>query len=140
MCRVARIIVPGFPHHVTQRGNRRATVRYVALNSVRAGMVERAETYPWSSAAAHCGLRADGTLSTAFPPSGIIGDWAAWLHEPVEDEEAAYAFLQQRTRTGRPCGPAKYLDQLEELLGRALHPKPRGPKPGTKYGRRRQYA
>jgi len=28
MSRVARIVVPGFPHHVTQRGNRRADVFY----------------------------------------------------------------------------------------------------------------
>lgn len=26
MARVARIVVPGCPHHVTQRGNRRAAV------------------------------------------------------------------------------------------------------------------
>jgi putative transposase len=26
MARLARIVVPVFPHHVTQRGNRRATV------------------------------------------------------------------------------------------------------------------
>ena len=26
MSRLARLIVPGFPHHVTQRGNRRAPV------------------------------------------------------------------------------------------------------------------
>jgi putative transposase len=26
MARLARVIVPGFPHHVTQRSNRRATV------------------------------------------------------------------------------------------------------------------
>ena len=26
MSRVARVVVPGFPHHVTQRGNRRADV------------------------------------------------------------------------------------------------------------------
>ncbi len=146
MSRVARIVVPGFPHHVTQRGNRRAdvfevdadyeaylrflkeyadrrglaiwayclmtnhvhlvvvpereeslgqalrdthtvyamhfngrtdlsghvwqgrffsspldetylwaAVRYVERNPVRAGMVERAEAYRWSSAQAHCG-------------------------------------------------------------------------------------
>ena len=34
-------------------------VRYVENNPVRAGIVERAEDYPWSSAAAHCGLRED---------------------------------------------------------------------------------
>jgi REP element-mobilizing transposase RayT len=147
MSRVARIVVPGYPHHVTQRGNRRAdvfetdddrhaylrflkkygerhgldiwayclmtnhihlvavpereeslaralrdahtvyamrfntrtqmsghvwqgrfyscvldeshlwaAVRYVERNPVRAGMVDRAEDHPWSSARAHCGL------------------------------------------------------------------------------------
>jgi putative transposase len=26
MARIARIVVPGLPHHVTQRGNRRETI------------------------------------------------------------------------------------------------------------------
>lgn len=26
MCRVVRVVVPGFPHHITQRGNRRADI------------------------------------------------------------------------------------------------------------------
>jgi len=26
MSRVARVVVPGFPHHITQRGNRRADI------------------------------------------------------------------------------------------------------------------
>ncbi len=33
-----------------------AALRYVELNPVRAGMVETAEQWQWSSAAAHCGL------------------------------------------------------------------------------------
>ena len=32
-----------------------AAIRYVELNPVRSRMTERAENYPWSSAAAHCG-------------------------------------------------------------------------------------
>jgi len=32
-------------------------LRYVECNPVRAGMVDRAEAYYWSSAAAHCGIR-----------------------------------------------------------------------------------
>ena len=34
-----------------------AAVRYVERNPVRARMVRKAEQYPWSSAAAHCGGR-----------------------------------------------------------------------------------
>jgi len=41
--------------------SRIAGMRFVMSreNPVRAGMVERAEHYVWSSAAAHCGLRED---------------------------------------------------------------------------------
>ena len=39
-----------------------AALRYVEQNLVRAGIVQRAEEYPWSSAAAHCGLRPDAVL------------------------------------------------------------------------------
>jgi len=38
-----------------------AAVRYVERNPVRAGMVDRAEDHPWSSARAHCGLATRGT-------------------------------------------------------------------------------
>ena len=31
MARIARLVVPNFPHHVTQRGNRRAQV-YLCLD------------------------------------------------------------------------------------------------------------
>jgi putative transposase len=46
-------------------------IRYVERNPVRAGMVEHAEDYLWSSAAAHCGLRDDILLDADFPPSGV---------------------------------------------------------------------
>ena len=35
MSRVARIVVPGFPHHITQRGNRRADDRHAYLRFLR---------------------------------------------------------------------------------------------------------
>ena len=41
-----------------------AAIRYVERNPVRAGMLACAEDYPWSSAAAHCGLRKDMILTT----------------------------------------------------------------------------
>ena len=102
-----------------------AAVRYVEQNPVRAGMVERAEAYPWSSAAAHCGMRDDSLLSPDFPPTGVIEDWAEWLFEAREDDER-YECIRRQTHTGRPCGCSSFLDQLEHLLGRSLRPKKGG--------------
>ncbi len=221
MGRVARVVVPGFPHHVTQRGNRRAdvfevdddreaylrllkryaerhglalwayclmsnhihlvvvperedslglalrdthtvyamhfnarteltghvwqgrfyscpmdeshlwaAVRYVEQNPVRAGLVERAEEYRWSSAPAHCGLRADSLLSRDFPPADVIEDWAEWLSAGAKSEDVDR--IRRQTHTGRPCGSPKFLDQLENLVQRVLRPKKRGPKPKPK--------
>jgi len=40
--------------------------------------------------------------------------------------------LRDRTRTGRPCGPAEFVERLEKLLGRPLAPNKRGRKPKNK--------
>ncbi len=218
MSRIARIVVPGFAHHVTQRGNRRANVfetdddraaylrflkkytgkhavdvwayclmpnhihlvvvprredslalalrdthtvyamhfnertgldghvwqgrffscplgeshlwaavRYVERNPVRAGLVEDACDYPWSSAPAHGRGHKDPVLSSDFPPAGVIADWRQWLCE--EEEQEAVDAVRQQTHTGRPCGQTAFTDQLEKLLSRVLHPQKRGPKP-----------
>jgi putative transposase len=109
-----------------------AAVRYVERNPARAGLVERAEEYVWSSAAGHCGLRADGVLSKEFPPAGVIPDWAAWLHEGEDDESVEQ--IRQYTRTGRPCGSTSFISQLENLLDRVLRPRKPGRKPKAKAG------
>jgi putative transposase len=46
-----------------------AAVRYVELNPLRAGLVDRPETYPWSSAAANLNGR-DDALVKVFPLFG----------------------------------------------------------------------
>jgi len=102
-----------------------AAVRYVERNPVRAGLVARAEQWPWSSAAAHCGLRNDPVLSPVEMP-WPVPDWSAYLRD--EDDEAV-AVIRRQTRTGRPCGSAPFIQHLECLLGRVLHPRKRGPKP-----------
>ena len=220
MPRIARVVVPGLPHHVTQRGNRRAdvflcdrdrgrylsmladyraryglrvwayclmtnhvhfvavpdaadslgrtlrdthqayaswlnrrlgesghlwqgrffscvlddahlwaAVRYVERNAVRAGLVARAEDWPWSSAAAHCGLRGDPLLSPVEMP-WPVADWSAYLGEEDEAEREA---IRQQTRTGRPCGSAAFLDHLQSTLGPILRPRKRGPKPRERH-------
>jgi putative transposase len=101
-------------------------VRYVERNPVRAGIVTRAEDYPWSSAAAHCGLRKDPVLSLDLPLTGVIPDWSAWLAE--HENACEVDFIRERTRTGRPCASDEFARTLEARLGRALLPKKRGPK------------
>lgn len=58
-------------------------VRYVERNPLRAGLVRRAEDFPWSSAAHHCGLRPDDPLIASDSPlRGAIRGWSDWLAEP----------------------------------------------------------
>ena len=109
-----------------------AAVAYVERNPVRAGMVDRAEEYPWSSAAARCGRRHDPLLASGWPMPGKKTDWSAWLagELPAKQVEA----IRGRTMTGRPCGDVSFIERLEGLLGRALKPKKPGRKPKTATG------
>jgi len=217
LARLARIVIPGMPYHVTQRGNRRATTffeeedfalyrdllaeaarsarasvwayclmpnhvhlivvpsdpdglrrtfanahrrytgyingrhrwtghlwqgrfgavamdeehlvhaaRYVALNPVRARLCERAEDWPWSSVRAHVAGSDDGLVSVA-PLLERVGDFAAFLGAP-EDQQATRKLRMAET-TGRPLGDPGWIAALEQVSGRSLAPRKRGPKP-----------
>jgi putative transposase len=107
-----------------------ATVRYAENNPVKARLVEQAEDYAWSSAAAHCGMRRDGLLSEGFPPSGVIEDWSAWLRE--KPNRQMLKTIRRQTRVGLPCGSPEFVDRLEKELGRSLRPPKRGRKPSSR--------
>ena len=100
-------------------------MRYVERNPVRAGMVGQAWDYAWSSAAGHCGLRRDPLLSGSCPLVHEVDDWRDYLSD---EEDASVALLRERTRTGRPCGSADFVADLQKRLGRVLLPGKRGPK------------
>lgn len=109
-----------------------AAVRYVELNPVRAGLVDRATDYPWSSAAANAGKTANGLLDPARPFPGPIADWASWLGIGVE--ESTVRQLRRNTLTGQPTCGDLLLPEIEERLRRPVRPKkvrpPRaGPRP-----------
>ena len=104
-----------------------AAVRYVERNPVRAGLVRRAEDYPWSSAAAHCGKRADGLLSqtSAFARRfSSVENWSAWLAEGDEEEELRT--VRQNIERGLPCGSATFVADLGRQVGRPLDYRPLG--------------
>jgi putative transposase len=97
-----------------------AAIRYVECNPVRAKMVDRAENYPWSSAAAHCGMRLDPILSPLpllRPPQ--TSDWSSWLAD--SEDEALLAKIRHHTRTGRPMGHQEFVADLESRVGRRVH-------------------
>jgi putative transposase len=75
-----------------------ACFRYVELNPVRAGLVDRPEAWPWSSARAHLGLASDGITDLA-PGLGRIDDWRAFLDAGLDDEDRAA--IRAAERTGR---------------------------------------
>jgi putative transposase len=208
MARIARLVVPGLPHHVTQRGNRRqrtffhdgdfmaylglmcewcakcgveiwayclmsnhvhfiavpatadalaaaigeahrrytlrineregwrgylwqgrfasfpmdeahllSAARYVELNPVRAGMVERPEDYLWSSAQAHLRGR-DDILVRAAPLLQRFPEWRAVLHGDLAQSDGER--LRRHSSTGRPLGDAAFVARVETVVGRSL--------------------
>lgn len=74
-----------------------AATRYVEMNPVKAGLVDRPETYRWSRARAHLGGRDDG-LVKADPLLDIVGDGKKFLSEPTREEDGSR--LQHHERTG----------------------------------------
>ncbi|HEB79363.1 MAG TPA: transposase [Rhodospirillales bacterium] len=215
MARIARIVIPGVPHHVTQRGNRRETVffedgdylhymellseaaqksetevwayclmpnhahliltpshgdglratlgdahrrytrfinarnkwtghlwqgrfgsaamdeehlahgvRYVSLNPVRAKLVKRARDWRWSSVRAHLAGK-DDPLVTVAPVLERCPDFTALL-KGGEDEDMIQEIRKAET-IGRPIGTSKWLEEIEQKLGRTVRPCKRGP-------------
>jgi putative transposase len=106
-----------------------ACARYVPMNPVKAGMVERAREWRWSSAAAHLAGCDDGVV-TVKPLLDRVDDFAGFL-QAAEDEVALRA-LQRSWSTSRPVGSDEWIRQLEQQTARVLAPARRGPKPKAK--------
>jgi hypothetical protein len=112
MARLARVVVPGVPHHVTQRGNRRANVFFDD------GDRRRYLAHPDALACAGLGrLPADPRREHGRDDP------------PPDDDRPAH----------RRAGFHRPIARLEGLRGRILHPQKPGPKPKTpKSGKKRE--
>lgn len=99
-------------------------VRYVELNPVRAGIVDHAEDYPWSSARAHSRGTYDPVLAPSRPFPGHIEDWSQWLYKGIDLQEAEE--LRSKTYKGQPFGSVAFVCRLEAILKRSLRPEKRG--------------
>lgn len=111
-----------------------AAIRYVERNPVRAKMVKRAEEYPWSSAAANCGLLQDKVLtqdSKWKKQLNSFGDWYDWLRKG--DDNIELEILRRNIDKCLPCGEESFIKKLEKISGRLLHFRPQGrPRKETK--------
>ena len=94
-----------------------AAVRYVERNPVAAGLVGRAEDYPWSSARAHVLGTPDPVLTSHFLKERIT-DWSSFL-KSAEDDVLGCVLLKHGS-VGRPLGNTDFLKQMEQLCGRRL--------------------
>jgi ribosomal protein L40E len=151
MARIARIVVPGLPHHVTQRGNRREPIFFAekvrgqstiifdcdARNSVSARECRRTgprsysdpelKEWPWSSVRAHLsGI--DDELVVVRPVLNRVADFAALLTSGGNDD-ANYAALRNAEGIGRPLGNDEFIAGLERILGRPIARRAPGRKP-----------
>ncbi len=106
-----------------------AAIRYVALNPVRAKLVDRAEEWQWSSVRAHFAQR-DNHVVRVAPALERVGNFKAFLGEDF-DEAFTYAALRKAETLGRPVGSTPWLEDMAAKTGYALLPGKRGPKPKT---------
>ena len=101
-------------------------LRYVELNPVRGGIAERAEDYPWSSAAAHCHPHgADSLIQYDLWWTRFTAvSWREFLQ--FRPSEAMAKQIRQSTHTGRPLGAPEFVQAWERDLDRSLAPRKGG--------------
>ena len=102
-----------------------AAARYIECNPVRAGLVKKAEDYPWSSAKSHILKENDILLSDDLMISKI-NDWPSYLREG--ERKSDIELFRLHACTGRPLGDEKFLSKLEKTTGRILKRRKPGPK------------
>jgi putative transposase len=97
-------------------------LRYAELNPVRAGLVQHAESWPWSSAAVHCGSGEPDTCleMKMWNKRWSTQTWREYLSNGETDSEIAA--IRQCTHSGRPLGSNEFVHALEQTTLRRLVP------------------
>lgn len=101
-----------------------AVARYIEQNPVRAGMVEKAEDYPYSSANAHVSGSRDAVLGEELFTDDSRQDYIRLLRSDIPEKEITQ--LRYATKTGRPFGNEGFIIEMENKLERRLLQRSRG--------------
>lgn len=89
--------------------------RYVERNPVRAGLVERAEQWMWSSAWARLHPEDPRTLPLTEWPVARPNDWLARVNQPLTGAELKA--IRGCAVRGRPYGSDSWVDSTSKRLG-----------------------
>lgn len=93
-----------------------AALAYVERNPVRAGIVERAADYPWSSAVSHLtGHDEWAILDMEWWDREHPVDWEQMLNMASPESDA---MLRRCTHSGRPFGDERFVKEIGERFGR----------------------
>jgi putative transposase len=101
-----------------------AVARYIEQNPVRAGMVEKAEDYSYSSANAHVRGSHDAVLGEELFTDDRRRDYILLLRSDMPEKEIEQ--LRYATKTGRPFGNEGFIIEMENKLERRLLQRSRG--------------
>ncbi len=101
--------------------------RYVELNPVRAGLVERAEDWHWSSARAHVSRLDDG-LTDIAGLGDHVANWSAMLAQGLEAADEADDHIDKYLARGLPLGSPEWRATVAAEQGISLEARKRGPK------------
>ena len=95
-------------------------MRYVEQNPVRAGFVESAEAYAWSSAQAHVTGWDEWDMLDMAAWGAICDRQRWWQILSAAAERHEYEMLERATYGGKPCGGAGYRSELSARVVRDL--------------------
>jgi putative transposase len=101
-----------------------AVARYVEQNPVRAGLVNRAEDYLYSSARVHVNGGEDVVLGEDLFSDGSRPHYILLLRSNIPRTEIDH--LRYATKTGRPFGNEEFVADMEKKLERRLLQRPKG--------------
>jgi REP-associated tyrosine transposase len=121
-----------FKSPVIQNDEHLLTVlRYIEANPLRAGIVKRADAYPWSSYRVHGKGQPDPLVDRLIPydqisplPKVRARKWAERVHRPLD--EATLAAVRRSSATGLPYGDEAWVKRLSKKLELDLTIRPRG--------------
>jgi putative transposase len=97
-------------------------LRYIERNPVRAGLVSRAEHWPWSSL--HWWRQPNRPFFFDPGPVPRGSDWVQWVNEPTRESELES--IRQSVSRGAPFGSRDWTESTAALLGLESSLRPRG--------------
>ena len=120
-----------FKAFAIQRGAHMLTIlRYVERNPLRAGLVERAQDWPWSSL--HRRRRSNRNTEPQFLRDSPVErgrNWVATVNRPMTDDELAA--IRVSVNRGTPWGDPKWQRKTATRLGLESTLRPRGRPPAS---------